>query len=76
MKSYKDILSELNERKGVLDKGELVLNKKIKRIPVQIYKQSKGNLPFVAYVDGDKLDAFKSQKDAEKSVNQVIKELT
>ena len=76
MKSYKDILSELNERKSVLDKGELVLNKKIKRIPVQIYKQSKGNLPFVAYVDGDKLDAFKSQKDAEKSVNQVIKELT
>jgi len=79
MKSYKEILSELKERKkkfGVLDQGELVLNKKINRIPVQIYKQSKGNLPFVAYVDGDKLDAFKSQKDAEKSVNKVIKELT
>lgn len=75
MKTYKEILSELKERK-VLDKGELVYNKKIKRIPVQIFKQSKGNLPFVAYVDGDKLDAFKSQKDAEKSVTKVIKELT
>lgn len=72
MKSYKELLSELKSRKP---KGEVVFNKKIKRIPVLIVKE-KGTLPFVAYVDGDKLDAFKSEKDAVKSAEKVIKELT
>jgi hypothetical protein len=72
MKSYKEILTELKDRKP---KGEVVYDKKIKRIPVLIVKD-KGNLPFVVYIDGDRLDAFKSQKDAEKSAEKVIKELT
>jgi len=72
MKTYKELLSELKERKP---KGEVVLDKKVKRIPVLITKE-KGTLPFVVHIDGDRLDAFKSLKDAEKSAMRVIKELT
>ena len=56
-------------------KGKVVFKKKINRIDVVIYKET-GRLPFVAFVDGDKLDAFKNQKDAEKSATETIKELT
>lgn len=72
MKTYKELLSELAGRKP---KGEVVFDKKVKRIPVLITKE-KGTLPFVVYIDGDRLDAFKSQKDAERSAMRVIKELT
>jgi hypothetical protein len=72
MKTYKELLSELKGRKP---KGEVVFDKKVKRIPVLITKE-KGTLPFVVYIDGDRLDAFKSQKDAERSAMRVIKELT
>ena len=56
-------------------KGKVVFKKKINRIDVVIYKET-GRLPFVVYIDGDKLDAFKNQKDAEKSATETIKELT
>ena len=56
-------------------KGKVVFKKKINRIDVEIYKET-GRLPFVAFVDGLKLDAFKNQKDAEKSATETIKELT
>jgi len=71
---------ELRERRDRKPEGELVYNKKIKRIPVQIYqradKKGRDNVPFVAYVDGDRLDAFRTQKDAEKAITTVIRELT
>lgn len=72
MKTYVKLLSELKGRKP---KGDVVFDKKVKRVPVLIVKE-KGTLPFVVYIDGDRLDAFKSQKDAEKSAMKVIKELT
>jgi hypothetical protein len=72
MKTYKELLSELKGRKP---KGDVVFDKKVKKLPVLITKE-KGSLPFVVYIDGDRLDAFKSQKDAEKSAMQVVKELT
>ena len=56
-------------------KGKVVFKKKINRIDVVITKET-GRLPFVAYIDGDRLDAFKNQKDAEKSAMETIKELT
>ena len=56
-------------------KGKVVFKKKINRIDVVITKET-GRLPFVAYIDGDKLDAFKNQKDAEKSAMETIEELT
>ena len=67
MKSFKDI----REAKKV--SGEVVFDKKIKRIPVKITKDKKG---FTAYVDGDKLDTFRSEKDAKKGIDTIIKELT
>ena len=56
-------------------KGKVVFKKKINRIDVVIYKET-GRLRFVVYIDGDKPDAFKNQKDAEKSATETIKELT
>jgi len=53
--------------------GDIVFNKKINKIPVVITKDAKG---FTAYVDGDKLDTFKSQKEAQKSAETIVKELT
>ena len=38
-----------------------------------IHKAPKG---FVAYLDGDKLDTFRSKKDAVKALEMAIKELT
>ena len=54
-------------------KEEVVFNKKMSRIPVKITKTDKG---FDLYVDGDMLDTFKSQKEAEKTAKTVIKELS
>ena len=53
--------------------GDLVYNKKHKRIGTQVYKTRKG---FDAYIDGDHLDTFRSEKDAIKSIETAIKELT
>jgi hypothetical protein len=64
---------ELREKLGRKPTGTIVYDKKINKIPVQIYKDNKG---FTAYVDGDRLDSFKSQKDAQRSAENIVKELT
>ena len=75
MKTYKQIVTELRGRKP---KGQVVFDKKVKgrrmKVPAMITKE-KGSLPFVAYVDGDRLDAFKSPRDAEKAILTIVKEL-
>jgi len=62
--------SEMRNKKPA---GDLVYNKKHKRIGTQVYKTRKG---FAAYIDGDLLDTFRSEKDAIKSIETAIKELT
>ena len=62
--------AELRNRKP---EGTRVWSGKIKRIKSEIYKDRKG---FTAYVDGDKLDTFRSERDAKKSIETAIKELT
>jgi hypothetical protein len=52
--------------------AKVVFNKKISKVPVKIVKEPKG---FCVYIDGDKLDVFKSQAEAEKTAKTVIKEL-
>ena len=52
--------------------GEVVYDKKIKRLPVKIMKDKKG---YTAYIDGDRLDTFRSEKDAKKGIDFAIKEL-
>lgn len=54
-------------------KGDLVYNKKVKRIATNVYKTNKG---YAAYIDGDYLDTFRTEKDAIKSIDAAIKELT
>ena len=49
----------------------VVYDKKINRVPVKIVK--KGN-KFDAFVDGDKLDSYASQKEAEKMAAEFVKQ--
>lgn len=51
---------------------QTVFDKKIDRVPVKIVKDAKG---FTVFIDGDKLDSFKTQKEAEKTAQTVVKEL-
>ena len=50
---------------------QTVFKKKINRIQVEVKKQ--GN-KFVAIVDGDKLDSYKTQKEAEKMAQEFVKQ--
>ena len=63
MKTFK----ELRE-----SKGQSVYKKKHGKYPVEIKKEGS---KFVAYIDGDKLDAYRSEKDAKKGIELMIKEL-
>ena len=49
--------NQIRELTGRKPKGQIVLNKKIGRIQIMIYKESIG---FVAYIDGDRLDVYLS----------------
>ena len=49
----------------------MVFNKKISRIPVMVHKERNG---FVAYVDGDRLDVYRSQREAEKAAKEFVKQ--
>ena len=62
--------SELREKKT---QGEVVYDKKINRISTKVLKDRKG---YTAYIDGDKLDTFRSENDAKKAITMAIKELT
>jgi hypothetical protein len=49
-----------------------VVNKKLGRIQVMIYKERNG---FVAYIDGDRLDLYKTKREAEKAATEFVKVL-
>jgi hypothetical protein len=66
MKTFQQI------REAKAPKGEVVFDKKIQKVPVKIVKDKKG---FTAYVDGDMLDTFRNQKEAQKAAETIIKEL-
>jgi len=66
MKTYQQI------RETKSPKGEVIFDKKIQKVPVKIVKDKKG---FTAYVDGDMLDTFRNQKEAQKAAETIIKEL-
>jgi hypothetical protein len=65
MKTFK----ELREAKAPT--GKAVFSKKVKGIDIAVHKN--GN-KFTAYVDGDKLDTYSSQKEAEKMANEFVKQ--
>jgi len=64
--------NQLRELTGRKPKGQLVLNKKLGRIQVMVYKEPQG---FVAYIDGDRLDVYKSKAEAEKAATAMVKVL-
>ena len=66
MKTFND-LRELTGRKP---EGQLLVNKKIGRIQIQVYKERNG---FVTYIDGDRLDSYRSKQEAEKAAKEFIK---
>ena len=66
-KTFKDI----RELAGRKPSGEMVFKKKISGLPVMIHKEKNG---FVVYIDGDRLDDYKSQKEAEKMAKEFVKQ--
>lgn len=66
MKTFSQIREKLNRQPS----GQMVFNKKIDRIPVMIHKEKAG---FVVYIDGDRLDVYKNQREAEKMAKQFVK---
>lgn len=49
----------------------VVYNKKINRVPVKIMQKSG---KFKVYIDGDELDTYASQKEAEKMAAEFVKQ--
>ena len=66
------LFSQIRELTGRKPEGQLVLNKKLGRIQIMIYKERTG---FVAYRDGDRLDKYRSKAEAEKAATEFVKVL-
>lgn len=64
MKTFSTMRQSLEEK--------VVYNKKMGRVPVVITKNSKG---FELKIDGDMVDNLKTQKDAEATAKQILKDL-
>ena len=52
-------------------KGKPVFDKKINRVSVKIHKEMN---KFVVYIDGDRLDAYNSQREGEKAAKEFMKQ--
>ena len=63
--------SQIRELAGRKPQGQMVFNKKIKGVKVMVHKERNG---FVAYIDGDRLDVYKSQREAEKAATEFMKQ--
>ena len=67
MKEFK-LIRELAGRKP---SGLVIMNTKIDKVPVKITKEMNR---FVVYIDGDRLDAYRNQKEAEKMAKEFVKQ--
>ena len=61
-------LRELTGRKAI---GKVVFDKKINRVPVRVNNEKN---KFVAYIDGDRLDVYNTQREAEKAATEFMKQ--
>ena len=69
MKSFQKL------RGAAAKKETMVTKKRIKNIPVQVSTfMDKGIKKYGLYIDGDKLDNYKSERDAMLSANEFIKQ--
>lgn len=64
--------SEIREASSKKDGGESVFSKKVGKVKVSVKKDNKG---FTVFIDGDKLDTYRSQKEAEKMGVEFAKEM-
>jgi len=64
--------SQLRELTGRKPEGQVVVNKKVGRIQIMVHKERNG---YVAYVDGDRLDSYRTKKEAEKAATEFVKVL-
>lgn len=64
--------TQIRELTGRKPEGQLLVNKKQGKIQIQVYKERNG---FVAYVDGDRLDSYRSKNEAEKAATEFVKAL-
>ena len=55
-----------------MPKGDHVFDQRVGKVKVMIHKDTKG---FTVYIDGDKLDTYRSQKEAEKVGIAFAKEM-
>lgn len=70
MKTFKQLITEA--RMGKNTPGEHVYDKKVNNKKVMIHKDKNG---FTVYIDKDKLDTYRSQKEAEKMGIAFAKEM-
>ena len=64
-------MKKLSELRRKMPPGDHVSEFKVDRIPIMVHKD-RGK--FIAYVDGDKLDAYRTQKEAEKAATVFVKQ--
>lgn len=61
----------LRELSGRKPEGDVISNFRVDRIPVQIRKDRFG---FTVFVDGDRLDRYSSQSQANRAAKQFVKQ--
>ena len=62
---------QLRESAGRKPEGKMVFNKRVKGVKAMIHKERNG---FVAYIDGDRLDVYRTQREAEKAISEFMKQ--
>lgn len=67
MKTFK----QLREARGSMPPGQHVSDMKVGKVQIMVHKD-KGK--YVAYVDGEKLDSYRTQQEAEKMAKEFIKQ--
>ena len=63
---------EIREAKTKMPPGEHVFDTKVGKVKVMVHKDAKG---FTVFIDGEKLDTYRSQKEAEKMGVAFAKEM-
>lgn len=72
MRDFKEFRSSLNEAVSQINEKtveKMKVGKGSKKYPAEIKKEGS---KYVAYVDGDKLDEFKSEKEAKKGIEDFV----
>jgi len=68
MKSF----TQLRELTGRKPEGKPLVDKRVGRVKIKVHKERNG---YVAYVDGDRLDSYRSKNEAEKAATEFVKAL-